>query len=690
MKLAIYALLLSSIAYAAPAPYPVTINSRVQTAPGLSAYRGNETVFRVTFTDGATASDLTNTVPFMRWATSNTAVGVSTSYYSFVGSTASGVVDFTFSPSSLNFTPGLYIYEAGILVSGTPRTYRQGSFRIEGSPVGAGVAALTLTTNINWTGITWLNLPDYQTGAQVDAKIAASPVSITITNGLASTSYVNQAITAGTNGLVTRTVTNGLLGAESDTLQSVAARGGFAGTETISPLLVTSKRFGINAGASSSGNAWGAFGDGAGQANNGNDWGAYGCNAGIDVVGNGWGAYGNYAGYLSRGNYWSAMGYNSGKESVGDSWTAVGHWTGGGSVWTNSAAFGSFAGSWASGSGRLYIDVYNTDPAYDLGGATNDMIFGDNGQLNLGRIGPLTNASPNLLRGSWNIGTPTGSGASLTGITAAQVGAVSTNDTGFVNLTGATVQVSSPVNGKDVANADWVRSLFSGGYLLYSSTNVSAVDATAFQFLALQPAANAVRTYNAVTQNQYIGSVITTSRFTTVYSPITVNAYIGQSAAGPDAVTVKPEIYYSYDGTNWLGDWDGQAQTITAGSNLYQWAISFPTIISTNSTGVWIKRVFKVASQTSTPDVSIYMGGTTPSHIGFTAPPELDPSLGARGATGIRTQDGASTGTYDAVNRMLTMPSVTRPDTGSYATNIWSGPASAQSVTNANTVYFTW
>lgn len=97
MKRILIAILLGAcgVSVAAPAPYPITVNSRAQTAPPLLVYQANETVVRVSFQDGATASDLTNSTPFLNWATNATAEAISTSTYSIVSSTG-GVVDFTF------------------------------------------------------------------------------------------------------------------------------------------------------------------------------------------------------------------------------------------------------------------------------------------------------------------------------------------------------------------------------------------------------------------------------------------------------------------------------------------------------------------------------------------------------------------------------------------------------------------
>jgi hypothetical protein len=43
---------------AAPAPYPLTVNSRAATAPNALVFRASESLFRVSFVDGSTASSV--------------------------------------------------------------------------------------------------------------------------------------------------------------------------------------------------------------------------------------------------------------------------------------------------------------------------------------------------------------------------------------------------------------------------------------------------------------------------------------------------------------------------------------------------------------------------------------------------------------------------------------------------------
>jgi hypothetical protein len=103
--------------------------------------------------------------------------------------------------------------------------------------------------------------------------------------------------------------------------------------------------------------------------------------------------------------------------------------------------------------------------------------------------------------------------------------------------------------------------------------------------------------------------VMTTNTFTTLQGPIDVNAYIAMTAGGGDAATIHPEIYYSYDKTNWSGDWEAAGQSLLAGTtNLYQWVITFPVITSTNASGFYIERRFKVNTKGGSPTITFQVG----------------------------------------------------------------------------------
>lgn len=215
--------------------------------------------------------------------------------------------------------------------------------------------------------------------------------------------------------------------------------------------------------------------------------------------------------------------------------------------------------------------------------------------------------------------------------------------TGQVNFNGGTVSAplltsSSTSNGPstlELASAGWVRSLFNNGVLAYTTTNI---DATATNIGSGQPMytfasaipASGSRTYTAPTSGSYIGSVMTTNTFSFIQGPIDVSAYMAAAGgSGGPSVSVHPEIYYSYDKTNWYGDWDSQNQTVTIGAtNLYQFVVSFPAVTATNSSGFYLQRRFKIGTATGAtkPNVIFLIGTNTASgtanasHISFSGP----------------------------------------------------------------------
>ena len=231
--------LASSLAIAAaPAPYPITVNSRAATAPPLNVYRGNETTIRASFVDGSTASTIaTNETPFLSWWTNDTSSSIVSASYEVVSGTT-GVVDFTFSQTDLNYAGGRYGYEIGVKnTNGAPSVYRQGVFEITGSPTGSGATPVDWTTSINWA------LYDYS-GTSASGPIRADGTSITTT--INADGSVTFAATSGGSGDMLKatydpTTINGDAFAMSNMVEST--------TELILTDTERSKLSGIDAGA---------------------------------------------------------------------------------------------------------------------------------------------------------------------------------------------------------------------------------------------------------------------------------------------------------------------------------------------------------------------------------------------------------------------------------------------------------
>jgi len=172
---------------AAPASYPVTINSRADSAPPLVAFTASEITYAVTYYDGSVKSDITGATPFFAWST-NSASGVVVPATPNIIGASTGLVEFTFSPANLNYAPGRYMYETGLIVDDKPRIYRQGVFFLRQSPYASGADQITWHTNVIWSSINWVGLPDYALKSDIVttpvSKVYASdsPLIITVTN----------------------------------------------------------------------------------------------------------------------------------------------------------------------------------------------------------------------------------------------------------------------------------------------------------------------------------------------------------------------------------------------------------------------------------------------------------------------------------------------------------------------------
>jgi hypothetical protein len=227
-------LFIAGIAIAAPAPYPLPVNSRAARAPDVLAFAGHKMSYRVSFYDGSTRSDISSDTPFMSWSTNADDATTITATYSVV-SAASGIVDFAFAPADLNYTAGTYIYEVGVLDgSGVPNIYRQGTFVLDGSPFGTGVKT-NFSTPINWALYHFLATatdgPNRFAGAgQVTTTNADGSITVTIAGASISAVLPGTAIDVQTNGTTYTISVEGdppfdLSGAPSDKLSMTNANG---------------------------------------------------------------------------------------------------------------------------------------------------------------------------------------------------------------------------------------------------------------------------------------------------------------------------------------------------------------------------------------------------------------------------------------------------------------------------------
>lgn len=288
---------------------------------------------------------------------------------------------------------------------------------------------------------------------------------------------------------------------------------------------------------------------------------------------------------------------------------------------------------------RLLVPTNIVTLVWSNGVIVSNLIYGTTGDALINV--PFYTASSSTNSPAWNefvtkdyVDTHAGGGA--TNFVYQNYGFMTTNGGtfgGIVYGTNATAPASN-----ELVTAQWVRNIFGAGVPYYNTTNLDTGTNTdmpnqqLYQFSGAIPLP-ATRTYattDFLTNNGYIGAVVTTNRFQELSGAVLVNSYIGfNGGGGGPTLTIHPEIYYSYDKTNWYGDYAAGNESIIHGTtNLYQWLIDVPPIVSTNAAGFYIERRFKVGTVTGTGTRTVYVligtnsisGTTDASHVNMPSP----------------------------------------------------------------------
>lgn len=235
-------------------------------------------------------------------------------------------------------------------------------------------------------------------------------------------------------------------------------------------------------------------------------------------------------------------------------------------------------------------------------------------------------AGPIVATNSGNqfVGTFTGDGSALTGLVAsAYLPLAGGTESGPVLTTSSSS--NSPAN-LELATAGWVRGLFAGAGITYyvttnfnaSFTNNDVANGTNYEFSLTIPTHN-MRFYTNPAVGSYVGSVVITNKILQVQAGITVDSYVESSTGtGSGSLSIHPEIYVSYDKTNWIEIGTAAPQTLTSGvTNLHSWVVTNPSYSTTNASGFYVERRFKVDTQTSNnnADLTVHMGTNFESHI---------------------------------------------------------------------------
>jgi len=221
-----------------------------------------------------------------------------------------------------------------------------------------------------------------------------------------------------------------------------------------------------------------------------------------------------------------------------------------------------------------------------------------------------------------------GSGSNLTGITAAQVGAVSTNG-GTVNgsLLTTVDQLATAPTSDEFVTAGWARNVMSSGKAVYMTTNLFNAQWGPTNTTGIGSYDNGDQQWAnfAVTGvNHYVASMIDTNPIpanTPLVGPATVHIHLGLDSGSPAAnygFSAKPELYYTYDlaaTSLTLGDFEADPQAWTAGStNGRTFILSWPSVTPTNT----YYRAFRLkctAKGSATTNVVMGVGGTDSSFV---------------------------------------------------------------------------
>jgi hypothetical protein len=266
-----------------------------------------------------------------------------------------------------------------------------------------------------------------------------------------------------------------------------------------------------------------------------------------------------------------------------------------------------------------------------------------------------------------------GSGTGITGITAAQVGAISTNGG---TLTGPLLttldHITTPPGDYELPSARWVRGLAMAGsecYFTQTITNGFGNKTTNFVLLSeTLPASMFTNSIaSPIASSTYFAGGICTNLRTAIRSTITIDAWLAR--VGGTAVSTIPifgEIYYIYAGTtNHLGDWTvGPLYLTDTTPQHMQWVVAFnaPTVTGAVQVIGYLK-----TGTVSGPaaGVNIYGGGQYSSHMDI----QSSASEYTLTAAGI----AAAGGLTNAVVKAITTYSTTNPViTLSESANAWN------------------
>ena len=190
----------------------------------------------------------------------------------------------------------------------------------------------------------------------------------------------------------------------------------------------------------------------------------------------------------------------------------------------------------------------------------------------------------------------------------------------------------------EYVTASFVRNVLNNGVFLYGTTNTIAVGfsnilTSSTNKISLQFGANAPAGYtkgftNFVTgtypNGPYFASIVSTNTYQSVTGPFVNDFYIQADGSGAGhALGITPDIFVTYDLTNLIPICAGAEQSLTmaATTNLYTWIQAAAQYNSTNVAGFYIVRRVRVTSQNGNNlYINVKGGSGTVTTLAFNTP----------------------------------------------------------------------
>lgn len=184
--------------------------------------------------------------------------------------------------------------------------------------------------------------------------------------------------------------------------------------------------------------------------------------------------------------------------------------------------------------------------------------------------------------------------------------------------------MSDSPSSNELVTAEFARSLVlsfaNTTYYNSGLTNTVVTNSEQETFLLTTPdiPVSGSRSYTSgLTNNAYLGITAGTNRINASGNAVVSGWISATSNGGNPSLTLAPEIYASYNGTNWYGDWSTEGRSIMLGGASNQYTFVVP-LLGTGITNSYPERKWKIKSVNNIGNITIYFGTNQASSVGFT------------------------------------------------------------------------